>query len=147
MSKKIYRNEVAVITPAELEAAFEGETRQYIMGDLKQEQKLPFIYSDECEMGITVYDEYTHDDPHYHDYITETNYIIEGKVMLHIVETGEDYLVEKGGIFSVPPHVTHVLKAQAGTKIIFTKSKMGNDKHAVDFEGLGLEDWFQDQDF
>lgn len=145
--KKVYKNEVVVITPQEMDQAFQGETRQYVMGDLQQEQKLPYIYSDECEIGITLYDSYVHDEPHYHDFITETNYIIEGKVMLHIVDTGEDLLVEKGGIFSVPPHVVHVLKAQPGTKIIFTKTKVGNDKHVVPFESLGLDDWFADSDF
>lgn len=144
---KYYENEVVVMTPQDIETAFVGQTRQYIQGNLKSEQKLPFIKSEECEIGISWYDEYCHDDPHYHDVITETNYVIEGAVVLRIVDTGQDYVVKKGGVFSIPPHVTHILKIQPNTKIIFTKTQSINDKHSVPFEELGLEEWYEDRNF
>lgn len=147
MSKEFYENEVVVMTPEEIEEAFVGNERQYLQGDLKDAQNLKFIKSSECEIGISWYDSYTHDEPHYHDYITETNYIISGCVCLRIVDTGEDFIVREGGVFSIPPHVVHVLKIQPGTKIIFTKTQCMNDKHAVDFGSLGLEAWFEDRDF
>lgn len=147
MADNYFKNEVAVITPQDMEKAFEGEFRQYIQGNLANPQKLKYIWSDECEIGISYYEEYTHDDPHYHDIITETNYIISGKVILRILDTNEEYLVEAGGVFSVPPKIKHVLKIAPKTKIIFTKSECVNDKHPVPFEDLGLDEWFEESDF
>ena len=66
---------------------------------------------------------------------------------MKIVDTGEEFVVEKGGIFSVPPKVPHILKIQPETKIIFFKDHSINDKHVVDSEALQLEEWLKDKEF
>lgn len=140
-------NEVAVLTPEMIAASLEGNSRQYIQGDLKRPQNLPFIFNTNSEIGITYYRAFSHDEPHYHDVITETNYILEGRVCVRITDTGEDHVVEQGGLFSVPPKVTHILKAQPGTKILFVKDHAVNDKHEVDMGSLGLEKWLEEKEF
>lgn len=143
--KKIYKNEMAVISADEINHAFVGEERQYLQGNLQREQKLPYIYDTKSEIGMTYYEKYSHDEPHYHDVIMESNYIISGRVKLLNVDTGEEYVVTEGGLFSIPVGTTHVLKAQPGTKILFVKNASMDDKHVVDFPGL--EKWFADNKF
>ena len=145
--KRIFKDEVAVIPAEEINGALKTTDRQYVQGNLQKEQPVSFIQTVENEIGISDYKEYTHDDPHYHDEITETNYVISGKVCMKILDTDTDYVIEAGGVFSIPPKVKHVLKIKAGTRIIFFKSKSINDKHAIDFDSLGLDKWFRDEDF
>lgn len=147
MSSKVYRNEVAVFSPEEINASLEHTDRQYLQGNLQKEQNLSYIYSENSEIGISDYKEYCHDDPHYHDEITETNYVVRGKLCLRIMDTGEDYVIGAGGVFSIPPKVPHVLKIQPGTRVVFFKNHSINDKHVVPFEGPELEAWYEDKNF
>ena len=144
---KKFVNEVAILSAEMIEDSLEGNFRQYIQGDLEEEQKLPFVYNTNSEIGISYYRDFFHDDPHYHDIITETNYVLEGKVCIRIIDSNEDFVVEKGGIFSVPPRVTHILKGVPGTKIIFFKDHSLNDKRVVNIKELQLDDWLQEKEF
>lgn len=144
---KKYENEVAVISAEVIQKALDDTERQYFQGNLQKEQLIPYVHSEKCEIGMSYYQEYAHDDAHYHDEITETNYIISGSVCMRLVDTGEDFVISAGGLFSVPPKVTHILKIQPGTKIFFVKDKSVDDKHVVPFETLGLEAWFADKNF
>ena len=147
MEKKKYVNEVAYFSPESLNKVFENNFRQYIQGNLQKEQELPFVYNNRSEIGISVYREFTHDEPHYHDVITETNYILEGKACVKIIETDEEFVVEKDGIFSVPPKLTHIMKVQPNTKMIFFKDHSINDKHVVDIDTLNIHAWLEDKGF
>ena len=147
MERGKFVNQVVYLPSAQIEKSLDGNFRQYMQGDLQEPQNLPFIFNTRTEIGISYYREYTHDDPHYHDLITETNYILEGKVCMKIVDTDEEYVIEKGGVFSIPPHITHILKIQPETKILFVKDHAINDKHVVDLSNLGLEKWLEDKEF
>ena len=147
MKKTKFVNEVVYMSSEMIEDSLRDNTRQYLQGNLKREQNLPFIYNDRSEIGISCYREFSCDEPHYHDLITETNYILEGRLCLKIVDTGEEYVVEKGGVYSVPPKVLHVVKVQSGTKVIFVKDHAVNDKKTVDPKSLGLERWMEDEGF
>ncbi len=144
---KKHINEVVVMNAEMIEDSLVGNFRQYIQGDLKEEQKLPFIYNENSEIGISYYRDFFHDEPHYHDIITETNYILEGKVCIRIIDSGKEFIVGKGGIFSFPPKVKHILKGVAGTKIIFFKDHSVNDKCALDTKELQLEEWLKEKEF
>ena len=144
---KKFVNEVACLSAHEIESSMADNCRQYIQGNLQIPQNLPFILNTRSEIGISYYREFTHDDPHYHDEITETNYVLEGKVCLKVLDTGAEYVIEKGGIFSIPPRIVHVFKAQPETKILFMKDHALNDKHVVDPDPLNLENWLNDKEF
>lgn len=147
MEKKKFENEAAFFSPESINKVFENNYRQYIQGNLQKEQDLPFVYNEHSEIGISWYREFTHDDAHYHDVITETNYILEGKVCVKIIETGEEFVVEKDGIFSVPPKLTHIMKVQPNTKMIFFKDHSINDKQVVDIDTLDIDAWLEDKEF
>ena len=147
MEKKKYVNEVVYMTSDEIMSAFSQKERQYLQGNLKREQDLPYVHSVNSEIGISYYREYSYDEAHYHEKITETNYILEGKICMKIIDTGAEFVLEKGGMFSIPPKTTHILKAQPGTKIIFFKDHATNDKKVVDIEKLDLDEWLKDKEF
>lgn len=147
MDKKMYKNEVALFTPEMLDKVFANHFRQYIKGNLQKEQELPFVYNERCEIGISDYKEFTHDEPHYHDVITETNYILEGRACLKILDTNVDYVLEKGSIISVPPKLVHIMKVEPGTKVLFVKDYSVDDKHVADLHSLNLESWLEDKEF
>ena len=44
------------IKSKDIEKAFEDERRQYFVGNLKKPQHIPFVKSDNAEMGLTAYD-------------------------------------------------------------------------------------------
>ena len=147
MSNRIYKNEVAVLSAEEIKEAFQDTFRQYVQGNLKKEQKLSYVYSERTEIGISDYDSFCHDEPHYHDVVTETNYVISGKVGIYMLDTGEEYVVEAGGVFSFPPKVRHVLKMQAGTRIIFVKDHSIDDKHVIQEVRPELNAWYAKEYF
>lgn len=147
MTDKKFVNQVVCLSAEQISSSLEGNFRQYIQGDLQQEQNLPYIHNTNSEIGISYYREFTHDEPHYHDCITETNYILEGKVCMKIVGTDEEYVIEKGGVFSIPPLTTHIMKVQPETKILFVKDHAMNDKHVVELASLGLDNWLENEEF
>ena len=147
MEKKKFVNEVAIFTPEMLEKVFENNFRQYIQGNLQNEQDLPHVYNAHSEIGISDYKEFTHDEPHYHDIITETNYILEGRACLKIIDTGEEYILEKGSIASVPPKMVHLMKVHPNTRVLFFKDHSINDKHVVDLDSLNIGEWLADKEF
>lgn len=147
MEKKKFVNEVVYLTSDEIMSAFAQNDRQYLQGNLKREQELPYIHNENSEIGISYYREFSYDDVHYHEKITETNYILEGKIGMKIVDTGEEFVVEQGGIFSIPPKVPHIMKAKPETKIIFFKDYAANDKRIVDMDMSELKEWLEDKEF
>ena len=44
------------IKSKDIEKAFEDERRQYFVGNLKKPQHIPFVKSDNAEMGLTAYE-------------------------------------------------------------------------------------------
>lgn len=52
------------IKSKDIEKAFEDERRQYFVGNLKKPQHIPFVKSDNAEMGLTAYDKFTGEPAH-----------------------------------------------------------------------------------
>ena len=144
---KMYHNEVAIFSKEEIDTVLEHTTRQYLQGNLKKEQELPFVHDSESEIGISYYKEFTHDDPHYHDVVTETNYILQGKSCLKMLDTGEEFILQEGDVFSIPPKRLHIMKVLPNTKVLFFKNYSINDKHSKDIASCGIEEWLKDDNF
>ena len=101
------------IKAEEIAEAFETERRQYFVGNLKRPQHIPFVKSDNTEMGLTAYDKFTGEPAHRHSV------------------AGEVYEYHAGDFFATFPGTTYVQKAEAGTKMIFVKEPSINDKELV----------------
>lgn len=119
------------IKKEEIKKAFQGERRQYFVGDLKKPQNLPFLPSQNVEMGLTVYEEFTVEPAHRHSKVREYNYVIAGKTQYLDPDTKEVYEYEAGDFYATNPGTTYVQKSEPGTKILFIKEPSVDDKEIV----------------
>ena len=86
-----------ILDKNEIESAFCGERRQYFAGNLKKPQNLPFIRSENVEMGLTSYDTFTAEPPHRHSVATEYQYMVAGRTQYMDTETGKVYEFKRSG--------------------------------------------------
>lgn len=93
-------------------------------------------------MGISFYQQFTADLPHFHAIVTEYNYIISGSSKILLLDEHEEITLETGSLFVFPPMTKYIAKHQAGTKILFFKSPGGNDKQLIDMT-KELHTWCQ----
>ncbi len=114
-----------------IDKTLESEHRQYLCGDLKLPQKLENLKDDEVEIGITLYDSYRVEKPHYHTTCSEYQYILEGKTKYLDLSTMEEVEMKKGDFFIIRRGTKYYQKALKGTKILFFKYPAGNDKILV----------------
>ena len=119
------------IKSKDIEKAFEDERRQYFVGNLKKPQHIPFVKSDNTEMGLTAYDKFTGEPAHRHSVAKEYAYVISGRTQYMDLDTREVYEYRAGDFFATFPGTTDVQKSEAGTKMIFVKEPSINDKELV----------------
>lgn len=120
------------INKGDIEKSLEGNNRQYIVGNLKKPQKLTYLPTDELEIGITDYDEYTTEEPHYHTTVTEYQYMLEGRTKYLDVSSGKEFTFEKGDFYAIETNTVYAQKSYPGTRILFIKSVSINDKVPID---------------
>lgn len=130
----------------EIEKAFVDERRQYFVGNLKKPQNLPFLFSENIEIGLTSYDKFTIEPAHRHSKATEYAYMIAGRTQYLDPDTKEVYQYEAGDFYVVKPGTTYAQKSLAGTKILFMKEPSINDKELVEMDEK-VKRWLADEDF
>lgn len=114
-----------------IEKSLQGNTRQYLVGQLKLPQELEHIDDQNIEIGITDYNEYFIEQPHWHKVAYEYQYVISGETKyLNLTDNSEHYY-KKGDFFRIDPHTTYAQKSVSGTRILFIKTPPGNDKISV----------------
>lgn len=87
------------IKSKDIEKAFEDERRQYFVGNLKKPQHIPFVKSDNAEMGLTAYDKFTGEPAHRHSVAKEYAYVISGRTQYMDLDTREIYEYHAGDFF------------------------------------------------
>lgn len=123
----------------EIEKVFLGERRQYFVGNLKKPQKLPFLLSENVEVGLTSYDRFQAEPAHRHLTACEYMYMIAGRTQYMDLDTREIYEYKEGDFFAIYPGTTYVQKSEAGTKILFIKEPSINDKEIVEMDEEALQ--------
>lgn len=118
----------------DIEEAFDGERRQYFVGNLKKPQNLPFLLSENVEVGLTSYDEFTVEPAHRHSMAREYAYMVAGRTQYLDPDTKEIYEFETGDFYAVNPGTTYAQKSEAGTKILFVKEPSIDDKDLVEMD-------------
>lgn len=125
---------------SDIQKALESLYRVYLCGDLKLPQELQWIHDEKNELGISYYEKFAADKPHYHINATEYNYIISGKTKIFLIEERRELLLEAGSFFVIPPMTKYAAKHMENTKILFFKSPCGNDKQLIDINDT-LKTW------
>ena len=120
------------IESREIAKAMEGVTRQYLVGNLKLPQKLQHIKSEELEIGISSYPNYTEEPPHKHSKATEYQYVLSGWTKYVDTENMVEYEFKKGDFYAIETNTSYAQKCKAGTNILFIKVPSINDKEIVD---------------
>lgn len=139
-------NNISIIKKDDIDKSLTNNTRQYLVGDLKIEQILPHITDSNAAIGITSYTHDSSDLAHYHTVISEYQYLLNGKAVVLNIDTQEEFCVYEGDVFAIPTNVKHVLKAKAGTKILFIKNQCINDKVLVEMTD-DIVSWTKDMNF
>lgn len=125
----------------DIEEVLETCSRQYLAGDLKKPQTLPFIRDPRLEIGITDYKEYTVEKPHVHDQTHEYQYMLQGETEYMNVDTGEIFRFSEGDFYYIPTLTPYAQRSAPGTRILFIKTPSMNDKKELE-ETEQVKQWY-----
>lgn len=117
-----------VIKSGSVDEGLNRHGRVYLCGDLEFSNGVEHIRTSGYEIGISQYDEFTADKPHYHSYNTEYNYVLEGEIKVLLINEGREVHLKKGDLFVIQPNEHYVGKSLPGTRTFFSKVPGGNDK-------------------
>ena len=126
----------------QIQAALESTKRVYLCGKLLTPQALEHIENDGLEIGISQYKEFTADPPHFHTSNEEYNIILDGELKVYIFNEKKEYSLSKGDLFFIEPHMPYMVKAMAGTRVLFVKSPGGNDKQLIE-QTAAINNWMR----
>lgn len=129
-----------IIHGEEIRAALKNHYRVYLCGKHLIPESFEILETDGLEIGITHYDKYTLEKPHYHKWNKEYNIILSGKVKVLLIDENKEYEFCKDDIFAIEANMNYIAKAQEGTKVLFVKSPGGNDKCVIEMNE-NLEIW------
>ena len=116
--------------------------RQYLTGHLASPQALPHL-DDPVEVGLSQYQQFTAEKPHYHTDNTEYEYVLRGCTKIMTVATGEVLTLGAGDFYRILPNTAYAQKALGDTEILFFKVPGGNDKHLAEVTPA-LAEWLAD---
>lgn len=125
-------NDLFFLPREEIKKATSQNYRQYFCGNLQRPQLLQFMQTERLEVGISDYQTFTADTPHYHSTTADMIYILSGEFHVLILENEKTLLLHQGDFLSIPPEMAYASKAKAGTKVLFFKYCNGNDKVSVE---------------
>ena len=121
-----------IIRSEEIESALKSEYRQYLTGHLERAQPHMKSIDTDIEVGISDYQVFTADTPHFHPVCTEHGYVLRGRVKLLLLnEDFREIELCPGDYFVLQPGEPHATKNDAGTRVMFIKHPSTNDKTAV----------------
>ncbi|KAA3616455.1 MAG: NUDIX domain-containing protein [Calditrichaeota bacterium] len=123
MEKKIIK-----ISAIDIEKSLKNSYRQYLVGMLKKPQLLEYVQDEKLEMGITFYDKSSIESPHTHSQAYEYQYMISGFTKYLDIESKTEFSFKKGDFYLIKPGIKYAQKSKTGTKILFIKLPIGNDK-------------------
>jgi hypothetical protein len=116
------------INGIEINNILENFGRQYLVGNLGRPQKLEHIQNDKIEIGITYYDKFTNENPHWHPQQDEYQLMLEGETIYTDSLSKEKYTYKKDDFYYIEPFTCYLQESKAGTKILFIKIPTVNDK-------------------
>lgn len=140
-----FSGHIELLRSAEIEAALAFSTRQYLAGDLKLPQDLPFLLDKDVEVGISTYSCYHWEQAHYHTVTNEYCYILSGETKYIDLSDGAAYHFRQGDFFILRHDTPYVQKCQSGCRLIFAKVPGINDKVLLPMSDK-LAQWCADWD-
>lgn len=122
------------ISSSTISEALEKTSRQYLVGNLKQQQLIEHIHDRDVEVGVSYYKIFTADTPHIHATVSEYQYVLQGSTQIKNLLTNEITKLEAGDFYIVNSNTAYAQKSMPDTKILFFKYPGMNDKVPVDID-------------
>lgn len=140
-------NNIEYIRGEEIKKALQLEYRQYLAGELMNEQKyLKHIKSD-IEIGLSFYSGFTANVPHKHPIATEYGFVLKGMVKILMLDgTNIEKKFKEGDFFIIKRNCGYASKNASNTEVLFIKAPGGNDKVCLEVE-KNIKDWLENDDF
>ena len=130
-------NEIPVMNGKDVLKYLSENGRMYFSGHLEYEQPgIKHYDAVEVEIGESFYTTSHADKPHLHTWNTELNFIIEGRVKVLFLSTGQEFEFLPGSMYVVEPNTPYITKGDKGAKVIFVKIPGGNDKQVISQDEL-----------
>lgn len=121
-----------VVSSVDIRDALNKMHRQYLTGKLNLPQIIKQVIDENIEVGISAYKEYAHELPHYHDEVSEYQYMLDGMTEYLDLDTKEVHRFVKGDFYVIRPFTKYAQRIKQGTEILFFKYPGKNDKIAID---------------
>ena len=129
---KFNENSFFLLRNDEIQQATNKSYRQYFCGNLQRPQLLNYLQTEDFEIGVSDYFEFTADEPHFHKITPDMIYILRGEYHIMLLnENPSPIILKEGDFVSIPAGVAYASKAKAGTKTLFIKQTKEYDKVAV----------------
>ena len=112
----------------DIKLALQESTRQYFVGNLGLPQLIPFIKDERVEIGISSYDKFTVEAPHWHTNQIEYHYLLSGCTTYIEIDTGDRHTFKPGDFYAIMTGTCFRQESEAGTSLIFIKVPSTNDK-------------------
>lgn len=122
------------IKNSDIEAGLEAFGRVYLCGNLKKANGVEHIQTEDYEIGMSDYSEYTFEKAHLHASNREFNYVVKGAIKVFLLSEKKEYLFSQGDLFVINTNEPYVSKCLEGTRTLFSKFPGGNDKVLVDVD-------------
>jgi len=121
-----------VVSSVDIAKALNETHRQYLSGKLKLPQIIKEVVDENIEVGISSYKEHAHELPHYHDEVSEYQYMLSGMTEYLDLDTKEIHRFVKGDFYVIRPFTKYAQRIKQGTDILFFKYPGKNDKIAIE---------------
>lgn len=125
------KNEIFYLKKDQIKSNLSKEYRQYFIGNLGIPQLGDYIENGDLEIGTSLYKEPKADTPHMHSKTSEILYILKGTYKILDIDKNEEYILNEGDFFVLPPKTPYASKANADTQVLFVKTG-GNDKIPIE---------------
>ncbi|HPX93440.1 MAG TPA: NUDIX domain-containing protein [Bacillota bacterium] len=127
------------IAKTQIDEALKEMSRQYFVGNLHKNQTIEHLQDTAVEIGLTEYKEFSVEDPHYHDTVTEYHYVVSGWTKYLDIKKNIEYEFKRGDFFVIKRGTIYAQKAKGGTTILFIKVPSINDKHRYKADDIVAE--------
>lgn len=100
----------------EIEQALIKTSRIYLSGKLTGENLIREISDTNTEIGISSYNSFSVDKPHYHEFNREFNYILDGELKVFLIDEKREYHLKKGDLYVFDVGEKYIVKTKKTQK-------------------------------
>jgi hypothetical protein len=135
-----FNGSIEFLSAEEIKLSLQHSTRQYLAGDLKLPQSLSFLMDKKVEAGISRYDCYHWEKPHYHTTTDEYCYMLSGETRYVDLAEGKEYSFKAGDFYILRHNTPYIQKCLKGCALLFMKAPGINDKVTLPMNEI-LTEW------